>query len=313
MSSSRDSQDDSQDSKDPQDSKEPKDSRDVPTIEKKLVIHRGPRSLPGDVEERRSQGPSIKSSHPSPGRPAPGSHGWSSHWSGQRSGQDSRVLPQSSREATDGDEAAWLALIEQIAQGSDLAFERLWRALEPTIDAAARNPRLMHKLADRPAERADCKQTVALKLRRVVPTFLAYREEKVQRGLSPSLVRWLGVIINNTVIDFRRKHPEYQRALGDAERDRRWRSFVYLDSDDESGEGIRSDDHLTERDRALTELSRARQARRMLTWAEENMPPAQLAALLRWLQAEESRQSKQARAALRRLRERFRTEGRQTR
>lgn len=202
--------------------------------------------------------------------------------------------------------------MEQIAEGSDLAFERLWRALEPTVDSAVRNPRLMHKLASRPAERADCRQTIALKLRRVVPTFLTYRAEKLQSGNSPSLVRWLGVIINNTIIDFRRKHPEYQRVLGDAERDRRWRSFVYLDSGDDGvpcDHVVERDGALvTERDRVLEELSHARQARRMLQWAQTHVPPEQLAALLRWLHAEDSRQSKLARAALRRLREQFRKE-----
>lgn len=204
------------------------------------------------------------------------------------------------------DQVEMLRLVEQIAQGSDLAFERFWRKVEPRVDAAVHNPRLMQKLAQRPAERADCKQTVALKLRRVLPTYIDYSREKQSRGLSPSLARWVAVIINNTTIDFRRKHPEYRRAPDTDESDRRWRTFVEV-GQQEALTGLSHGD-ITDRNRFLATISEGRQARKMLSWARANLPAHQLEALLRWLQAEEGRQSKETRAALRKLRDQFREE-----
>ena len=162
----------------------------------------------------------------------------------------------------------------------------------------------MQKLAERPAERADCKQTIALKLRRVLPMYLDYREQKkTGHGSLPSIMRWVAVIINNAAIDFRRMHPEYRRNAGDNELQYRWRTFVHLGLD----EGITSRGNADPdgRDPALA-ISRARQFREMLQWADTNLPAYQARALMRWLYAEDSRQSKAARAALRKLRDQFR-------
>ncbi|MEM9487616.1 MAG: hypothetical protein AAGC55_00660 [Myxococcota bacterium] len=215
------------------------------------------------------------------------------------------------------EEAELLRLVQAIGAGSDPAFERLWRRIEPAVDNAVRSRRLLQKLAERPHERADCKQAIALKLRRVVPTYNEYSATHDGRS-APPLSSWLGAVICNAAIDFRRKHPEYRRGNAgdnaggnvDGERQRRWRVFVdatYLDEVAEAGGaglGRVSADRV--RDEQTGALARTVQVRQMLQWARDNLPAEQLNGLRRWLYAEDARQSKEARAALRKLRDRFR-------
>jgi DNA-directed RNA polymerase specialized sigma24 family protein len=202
------------------------------------------------------------------------------------------------------------ALIAQVVAGDEAAWQRLVRALEPRLHAALRRPSFLGRLSD---HEDDCRNVVVDVLERLradgfrrLRLYLDTRRERP----GVSFLAWVLVVAKRAGIDYMRGHEEYvdRRHVEAASRPGAWREIETLLADSRR-HGARPP--LTDRATAHQILDEARE-----------LPAEQREALRGWLEGatfaeiadrqglgDEREAQRAVRAALERLRRRYRTEG----
>jgi DNA-directed RNA polymerase specialized sigma24 family protein len=201
-------------------------------------------------------------------------------------------LERLARTALNGDEDAW---------------QELWQAVEPRLYAVLRRPQVLGKLSQ---SVDDCRNIIVEVMGRLRANDYARLGQFVlARERNPALpfMAWLIVVAKRVAIDYMRAHEFYidRRHVDGASSPGRWREPEPLPSDSQAP-GERPP--ITNRGTALE----------LVAFAGSDLPAEQRSALEAWLQGSSfaeiagSGDVKEAenrvRAALRRLRRRFRTE-----
>ena len=209
------------------------------------------------------------------------------------------------------DEEGILALIAGACAGDEEAWQAAWSWIDPRLSALVRQPRFLARLS---RQEDDCRGVVLAvmeKLResdhRRLKLFLKARNQ--DRGLS--FLAWLAVVAKRVGIDYLRAHPEYldQRRQRGAEAAGAWVDVQALPSEWRLP-GLRPP------------VTAAGTAREMLAFARKELPDQQQQALVLWTQgahpaeiaralglAEPAAAERVVRAALERLRRKFRSSG----
>jgi DNA-directed RNA polymerase specialized sigma24 family protein len=196
------------------------------------------------------------------------------------------------------------SLIEATLAGDEEAWQRIWKAVEPTLIGILRRSTGLGRLAHSEDDYRNIVVEVMGRLR--VDEFRRLRQFAQARRQNPGLafVGWLVVVARRVAIDYMRGHEAYidRRHQKDASSPGAWRDFKTLPSESQLG-GTRP---------AITARGTARE---LLAFAEAELDPEQRAALDAWLAGAsfgeigaDARQAERlVRSALVRLRRRFRT------
>lgn len=192
-------------------------------------------------------------------------------------------------------------LAARAAQGDRRAWHALWQALEPRIWALTGRWQLAGPLCTRADDRREIVLRVMAKLRHGGFRRLRAFVESAGGASDAALVAWLSAVTTRVAIDAQRAHPEH---LGRTER-ARWVSLVPLDD---------APLPVAERD-----LAAHATVLRVLERARDDLTAQQLTALSMWLEGESNQAialrlgaatpedaHRTLRAALKRLRDRFR-------
>jgi DNA-directed RNA polymerase specialized sigma24 family protein len=100
-------------------------------------------------------------------------------------------------------------LLARVCAGDEGAWQRLWNAVEPELDALIRRRRLLGPLSPRDDERRALTLLVMDRLRQdSFRRLKLYRDEK-QRTASLSFQAWLTVVNKHLAVDYLRAHPDY--------------------------------------------------------------------------------------------------------
>ncbi len=203
-------------------------------------------------------------------------------------------------------------LVARAAGGDGVAWSELWREVEPWLDRVIASPRFLGVLGTRDDDRGNIILEVMARLHadgcRRLQLYLSMRKERPQLAFKP----WLRVVAKRVGID-------YQRAQG---------SYIDMRRDPERGstpgvwvqhEELPSHSRLPGERPAFT---RRGMALELLRYAADHVPEPQLTALEMWTQsagyddiardlglASAAEAERMVRAAIERLRRRFRGEG----
>jgi DNA-directed RNA polymerase specialized sigma24 family protein len=198
-------------------------------------------------------------------------------------------------------------LVTDTLAGDESAWQRLWQAVEPTLYATLRRPHVLGRLSQ---SEDDCRNIVV----EVMGRLRADRFERLgqfaeTRRQNPAVpfMGWLVVVAKRVAIDYMRGHEAYvdRRHEKDASSPGAWREIRTLPADSQLP-GVRP---------AVTGRGTARE---LFAFAGAELPVEQRAALAAWLEGatfaeiaaggDPKQSEKLVRAALVRLRRRFRDE-----
>jgi DNA-directed RNA polymerase specialized sigma24 family protein len=103
-------------------------------------------------------------------------------------------------------------LVEQAADGDELAWQSLWGLLDSQLDRLVRRHRLLGRLSDREDDRRGVVVLVMDKLRQ--DGFRRLKLFRDERRRNPDLapMAWLAVVTRHAAIDYLRAHPDYVAA-----------------------------------------------------------------------------------------------------
>jgi DNA-directed RNA polymerase specialized sigma24 family protein len=208
------------------------------------------------------------------------------------------------------DETNVLALVERACEGDEEAWQAAWRWIDPRISALIAQPRFLARLSRQEDDRRGVAVAVMEKLResecRRLKMFLE------ARGAHPGLsfMAWLSVVTKRVGIDYLRAHPEYLDLRGQGgSATGAWVEVQALPSEWRLG-GTRPP------------VTASGTAREILEYARRELPARQRQAVELWSQGASSAEIARAlglsepaaaermlRAALERLRRKFRTSG----
>jgi DNA-directed RNA polymerase specialized sigma24 family protein len=198
--------------------------------------------------------------------------------------------------------------VERAVLGDELAWQRLWTAVEPRLAQLLARPHFLGRLATLEDDRRNVVVEVMARLR--ANGFHRLRLYLDARRGSPTLrfMAWLRVVAKRVGIDYMRGHPDYvdRRRQADASSPGRWIQVGTMPPDSVLG-GDRP---------PVTSRSTAGE---LLRYADGAMPPAQKHALELWVACEPyediaravglataAEAERSVRAAIERLRRRFR-------
>jgi DNA-directed RNA polymerase specialized sigma24 family protein len=202
-------------------------------------------------------------------------------------------------------------LVERAALGDELAWQRLWTAVEPHLARILARPHFLGRLATLEDDRRNVVVEVMARLRangfHRLQLYLGARRD------SPGLrfMTWLRVVAKRVGIDYLRGHPDYvdRRRQAGASSPGRWVEAGTMPPDSQLG-GERP---------PVTSRGTAGE---LLRYADAAMPPAQRRALELWVACEPyediartvglasaAEAERTVRAAIERLRRRFRDRG----
>jgi len=202
------------------------------------------------------------------------------------------------------------ALVVRAADGDELAWQRLWAAIEPRLARVIAQPRFLGRLGQREDDRRSIIVDVMARLRDHdfdrLRLYLAARRDNPQL----QFLTWLRVVAKRVGIDYMRAHPDYldRRREADASRVGQWIDPQPLPPASRIGGGRPG-------------MTNRGTAHELLRYAAE-LPEVQRRALELWVQSEPFAEIARAvglttaaeaertvRAVLERLRRRFRTTG----
>jgi len=204
-------------------------------------------------------------------------------------------------------EADILELVDATLAGDEAAWQRLWQAVEPTLLAILRQPRVLGRLAH---SEDDCRNVaVAVMARLHAHQFARLAQYAAARRDNPALpfLAWLTVVTRRVAVDYLRSHEAYvdRRHERDASSPGAWRQIGTLPSDSQLPGGRPP----------ITGLGTARE---VYAVASAELPVEQRAALAAWLEGATFDEipargapraaAKLVRAAVASLRRRFREE-----
>ena len=202
-------------------------------------------------------------------------------------------------------------LVERAAAGDASSWSQLWRELEPWLDKVISSPRFLGALGQRDDDRGNIVLEVMARLHadncRRLAMYVEMRKERRQLAFKP----WLRVVAKRVGIDYQRAQGSYIDMRRDPERGSTpgmWVQHTELPSHSRlPGE--------------RPPVTRRGMALELLRYAADHVPEAQLAALELWTQsagydeiarelglASSSEAERMVRAAIERLRRRFRGE-----
>lgn len=208
-------------------------------------------------------------------------------------------------------EDAILALVARACDGDEEAWQAAWRWIDPRLSALVAQPRFLARLSRQEDDRRGVVLAVMEKLRESDHRRLKLFEKARSGNPGLSFMAWLSVVTKRVAIDYLRAHPEYldQRRQRGAEAAGAWVSVQALPSEWRMP-GKRPP------------VTAAGTARQMLAFARRELPVPQQRALERWVEGDSPAEIAQAlgladpaaaerilRAALERLRRKFRTSG----
>lgn len=197
--------------------------------------------------------------------------------------------------------------VERAVAGDELAWQRLWTAVEPRLAQLLSRPHVLGKLAAREDDRRNVSVEVMARLR--ANGFHRLRLFLDARRGSPGLpfMAWLRVVAKRVGIDYMRAHPDYidRRRQADASSPGRWIEAGTLPPESQLGE--------------RPPVTNRGTAGELLRYADASMPPAQRRALELWVAGETHEEiargaglasaaeaERTVRAAIERLRRKFR-------
>jgi DNA-directed RNA polymerase specialized sigma24 family protein len=204
-------------------------------------------------------------------------------------------------------EAEVLELVSATLAGDETAWQQLWQAVEPTLHAVVRQPRVLGRLAQ---SEDDCRNVaVAVMARLRADRFARLAQYTAARQHNPALpfLAWLAVVTRRVAIDYLRGHEAYvdRRHDRDASSPGAWRQIGALPSDSQLTGG-------------RPPVTGRGTAREVYAVASAELPVEQRAALAAWLEGATfdeipargapRRAEKLMRAAVASLRRRFREE-----
>jgi DNA-directed RNA polymerase specialized sigma24 family protein len=212
------------------------------------------------------------------------------------------VTPESS------DEDTILALVARACDGDEEAWQAAWQWMDPRLSALVAQPRFLARLSRQEDDRRGVVLAVMEKLRESDHRRLKLFRQARSADQGLSFMAWLSVVTKRVAIDYLRAHPEYLGQRG-AEAPGAWVSVQALPSEWRMP-GKRPP------------VTAAGTAREMLAFARRELPVPQQRALELWVEGEGPSEIARAlglaepaaaerilRAALERLRRKFRTSG----
>lgn len=101
------------------------------------------------------------------------------------------------------------SLIAPVCDGDEVAWQALWRKLDPELDALVRRRRMLGRLSEREDDRRGVVLLVMAKLRQDGFRRLKMYSEERRRNADLSLLTWLTVVLRNCAVDYARAHPDY--------------------------------------------------------------------------------------------------------
>jgi DNA-directed RNA polymerase specialized sigma24 family protein len=219
------------------------------------------------------------------------------------------AMAEVERDAVSDDERIE-TLVVRAADGDEPAWQELWALIEPRLTRVVAQPRFLGRLGQREDDRRNIVVDVMARLRGNdfdrLRLYLASRRDNPQL----KFMTWLRVVAKRVGIDYMRGHPDYidRRRQADASRPGNWIDPATLPPASRIGAGKPG---MTNRGTALE----------LLRYAAE-IPEAQRRALELWVQSESyaeiakavglpsaAEAEKTVRAAIERLRRKFREEG----
>jgi DNA-directed RNA polymerase specialized sigma24 family protein len=100
-------------------------------------------------------------------------------------------------------------LVERAAAGDEVAWQLLWKELEPMLLAMIARPRFLGRLGQREDDRRNIVVEVMSRLRadncRRLQSYVATRAANPSLAIEP----WLRVVAKRVAIDYLRAHPDY--------------------------------------------------------------------------------------------------------
>ena len=204
-----------------------------------------------------------------------------------------------------------LALIARACAGDEEAWQAAWSWIDPRLSVLVRQPRFLARLS---RQEDDCRGVVLAvmeKLRESDHRRLKLFQKARNQDPGLSFMAWLAVVAKRVGIDYLRAHPEYLdlRRQPGAQAAGAWVDVQALPSEWRMP-GLRPP------------VTAAGTAREMLAFARRELPVQQQQALALWTQgenvadiaralglAEPAAAERMVRAALERLRRKFRTAG----
>jgi DNA-directed RNA polymerase specialized sigma24 family protein len=209
------------------------------------------------------------------------------------------------------DEQGILALIARACEGDEEAWQAAWSWMDPRLTALVAQPRFLARLS---RQEDDCRGVVLAvmeKLRESDHRRLKLFQKARGQDQGLSFMAWLAVVTKRVGIDYLRAHPEYQdlRRRPGAEAAGAWVDL----------QALPSEWRLPGKRPPVTAAGTARE---MVAFARRELPIQQQQALALWSQgahpaeiaralglAEPAIAERVVRAALERLRRKFRTSG----
>ncbi len=203
------------------------------------------------------------------------------------------------------------SLVESAAAGDEQSWQRLWAAIEPRLSQIVAQPRFLGRLGQREDDRRNVIVDVLARLR--ADNFHRLRIYLDTRTINPALkfMTWLRVVTKRVGIDYLRGHPDYIDRRRDPDRGSAPGEWV------EAGT-LPSGSKLQGERPPVTNRGTAQQ---LLCYAAGAIPETQRRALELWVQSESydeiaralelddaSAAERMVRAAIERLRRRFRVE-----
>ncbi|HTL35770.1 MAG TPA: hypothetical protein VL326_21720 [Kofleriaceae bacterium] len=114
-------------------------------------------------------------------------------------------------------------LVTAVVEGDELAWQRLWRALEPMLLRMLAQPQVFGRLSQREDDRRDVVVAVMARLRADGFHRLRTYVEAKQANADMRFMTWLRVVTKRVGIDHIRAHPEWvRRSEPDASAAGRW-------------------------------------------------------------------------------------------
>jgi DNA-directed RNA polymerase specialized sigma24 family protein len=202
-------------------------------------------------------------------------------------------------------------LVEAAVTGDEPAWKRLWSAVEPRLTQIIATPRFLGRLGQREDDRRNIVVEVLGRLR--ADDFRRLRIYLETRRANPSLkfMAWLRVVVKRVGIDYLRGHPDYIDRRRDPDRGSAPGEWVEAGTLP-SGSKLHGD---------RPPVTNRGTAQQLLRYAAGAIPDVQRRALELWVQSESYEEiarvleiesaaaaERMVRAAIERLRRRFRVE-----
>jgi DNA-directed RNA polymerase specialized sigma24 family protein len=207
------------------------------------------------------------------------------------------------------DDEGILRLLVPVCGGDEGAWQELWRLLDPRLMALLRQRRFLARLSGSDDDRRAVVVAVMERLRQDGFRRLALFQAAQARDPQLRFMAWLTVVAKRVAIDYLRAHPDYRdsRRTDGSRAPGRW----------VEAQPLPSERRLPVARPPITALGTAGE---LLAYARRELPPGQRVALEMWIRGEEPAAIARAldlsgpaaaertfRAALERLRRRFRT------